>query len=205
MLPSSYAIDYQAAWSAAREQSALNIAIAFERCLPVIWRQAYLRTITHEPNLVRFRHRTFEYICDLYSQLEATGSVSYGQTIADRVIGVFGTSSRAQESRNGRRRKIELSEELEGTQRDDGHLMARSIGGGLDVNLFSQDRLLNRGWSFQGKIYRRMEKYCREREGTFCFSRPIYCDGSNVPRWLEFGVLKNDESLWVEVFDNVSI
>lgn len=24
----------------------------------------------------------------------------------------------------------------------------------------------------------------------------------NVPRWLEFGVLKNDETLWVEVFDN---
>lgn len=47
-----------------------------------------------------------------------------------------------------------------------------------------------------------MEKYCREQEGTFCFSRPIYCDGSNVPRWLEFGVLKSDGTLWVEVFDN---
>jgi len=151
---------------------------------------------------VRFRHRTFEYVCDLYSQLEETGSVPFDQTIADRVIGVFGMSSRAQECRNGRPTKIELSEELEGTQRDDGHFMARSIGGGLDVNLFSQNRLLNRGWSSQGKIYRRMEKYCREQEGTLCFSRPIYSDGSNVPRWLEFGVLKNDESLWVEVFDN---
>jgi len=205
MLPSRYAIDYQAALSAATELSAGNVAIAFEQCLPLLWRQAYLRTITHEPNLVRLRHRTFEYICDLYSQLEATGSVPYDQTITDRVIGVFGTSSRAQETRNRRRSKIELSEELEGTERDDGHFMARSIGGGLEVNLFSQDRLLNRGWSSQGKIYRRMEKYCREQEGTFCFSRPIYCDGSNVPCWLEFGVLKNNESLWVEVFDNVSI
>jgi|SRR5215469_7192035 len=205
MLPSRYAIDYQAALSAATELSAGNVAIAFEQCLPLLWRQAYLRTITHEPNLVRLRHRTFEYVCDLYSQLEATGSVPYDQTITDRVIGVFGTSSRAQETRNRRRSKIELSEELEGTERDDGHFMARSIGGGLEVNLFSQDRLLNRGWSSQGKIYRRMEKYCREQEGTFCFSRPIYCDGSNVPCWLEFGVLKNNESLWVEVFDNVSI
>jgi hypothetical protein len=47
-----------------------------------------------------------------------------------------------------------------------------------------------------------MEKYCREQEGTFCFSRPIYVDGSNIPRWLEFGVLKRDETVWVEVFDN---
>jgi hypothetical protein len=202
MLPSRYVIDYEAALSAARERSTGNIAIALHQGFPLIWRQAYLRTITHEPNLVRFRHRTFEYIFDLYSQLELTGSVPYDQTIRDRVIAVFGTSSRAQESRRGRRIKIELSEELEGTPRDDGHFMARSIGGGVDVNLFSQDRRLNRGWSSQGRIYRRMEKYCREQEGTFCFSRPIYNDGSNVPRWLEFGVLKDDESLWVEVFDN---
>ena len=126
----------------------------------------------------------------------------YDQTIADRVIGVFGMSSRAQDSRNVRRGRIELSEELEGARRDDGHFMARSIGGGLDANLFSQDRLLNRGWSSQGKVYRRMEKYCREQQGTFCFSRPSYVDGSNVPQWLEFGVLKSDETLWVEVFDN---
>jgi hypothetical protein len=80
-----------------------------------------------------------------------TGSVPYDQTVADRVIGVFGTSSSAEQKRNTRRVRIELSEELEGTARDDGHLMARSIGGGVDVNLFSQDRLLNRGWSSQGK------------------------------------------------------
>src|SRR5215472_13176922 len=205
MLPSNHVIDYQIALSAVKRRDCADMAPLLREQLPSMWREVYLSTITHEPNLVRFRRRTFEYICDLYSQLEATGSVPYDQTITDRVIGVFGTSSRAQETRNRRRSKIELSEELEGTERDDGHFMARSIGGGLEVNLFSQDRLLNRGWSSQGKIYRRMEKYCREQEGTFCFSRPIYCDGSNVPCWLEFGVLKNNESLWVEVFDNVSI
>lgn len=194
-------IDYVALLSSASGVGGTFTDLLSER-LSSLWRDAYFSTITHEPNLVRFRHRTFEYICDLYSQLEATGSVPYDQTIRDRVIGVFGTSSRAQKYRNRRRTKIELNGELEGTQRDDGHFMARSIGGGLDVNLFSQDRLLNRGWSSQGKIYRRMEKYCRDQEGTFCFSRPIYADGSNVPRWLEFGVLKTDETLWVEVFDN---
>jgi len=202
MLQSHYAIDYHALLSDAGKRRVPHLAPFFEERLPLVWRGVYIKTVSHEPNLVRFRHRTFEYICDLYSQLEVTGSVPFDQTIADRVIGVFGMSSRAQQSRAERRVRIALSEELEGTRRDDGHFMARSIGGGLDVNLFSQDRLLNRGWSSQGKVYRRMEKYCREQEGTFCFSRPIYADGSNVPRWLEFGVLKHDETLWVEVFDN---
>lgn len=202
MLPARYAIDYESALSAARPETTTSTMLLLQDRLPSLWRDVYLDTITHQPNLIRFRHRTFEYLCDLYSQLELTGSVPYDQTVADRVIGVFGTSSRAQEPRDARRTRIELSEELEGTQRDDGHFMARSIGGGLDVNLFSQNRLLNRGWSPQGKVYRRMEKYCREQQGSFCFSRPIYDDGSNVPRWLEFGVLKNDETLWVVVFDN---
>lgn len=110
MLPYRYAIDYNAALSAAT-QSAVNIAPALQNGLPVIWREAYLRTITHEPNLVRFRHVRIHL--RPYSQLELTGSVPYDQTIADRVIGVF-----PQKCRNGCRTKIELSEELEGTQRD---------------------------------------------------------------------------------------
>jgi hypothetical protein len=201
MLPSKFVIDYIALLSSESGECG-TLAVLLSERLPSFWRDAYLRTIRHEPNLVRFRQRSFEYLCDLYSQLEITGSVPYDQTVADRVIGVFGTSSSAEQKRNTRRVRIELSEELEGSARDDGHFMARSIGGGIDVNLFSQDRLLNRGWSSQGKLYRRMEKYCREQEGTFCFSRPIYTDGSNVPRWLEFGGLKSDETLWVEVFDN---
>lgn len=151
---------------------------------------------------MRFRHRTFEYICDVYSRLEMTGAVPYDQTIADRVIGVLGKSSRAQQDRDVRRIRIEPTDEFAGTERDDGHFMARCIGGGLDVNVFSQERRLNRGWSPQGKIYRHMENYCYQQPGTFCFSRPIYADGSSVPRWLEFGLLRNDETLWVEVFDN---
>jgi hypothetical protein len=47
----------------------------------------------------------------------------------------------------------------------------------------------------------------RFRHGTFeylcdMYSQLIYAGGSNVPRSLEFGVLKNDETLWVEVFDD---
>jgi len=37
---------------------------------------------------------------------------------------------------------------------------------------------------------------------TWRLSRPVYADGSIVQRWLEFGLLKADQTVWVEVFDN---
>jgi len=201
-LPSRYSIDYDAVLSEARAHGTANTELILQERLPSMWRDVYMKMATHEPNLVRIRCGTFEYICDVYSQLEMTGTVPYDQIIADRVIGVLGKSSRAQQDRDVRRTRIELAEEFAGTERDDGHFMAHCIGGGLDVNVFSQERRLNRGWSPQGKIYRQMENYCYQQPGTFCFSRPIYADGSSVPRWLEFGLLKADHTVWVELFDN---
>jgi hypothetical protein len=95
-----------------------------------------------------------------------------------------------------------VPEELAGTNRDKGHFIAHAIGGGTDLNIFSQDRETNRGISVQGKVYRQMEKYCFARPGTFCFARPVYADATSVPRWLEFGLIKEDGRLWVELFDN---
>jgi hypothetical protein len=117
---------------------------------------------------------------------------------------VIGTSARAEERRDASRSRgwVGATEEFLGTERDKGHFKAHCIGGGLDVNVFSQDRLPNRGWSSQGKRYRQMENYCYKQPRTFCFSHPIYADGSSIPRWLEFGLLMTDETLWVEVFEN---
>jgi 3' terminal RNA ribose 2'-O-methyltransferase Hen1 len=56
--------------------------------------------------------------------------------------------------------------------------------------------------TLQDLLTRQMETYCYEQPGTFCFSRPIYADGSSLPRWLEFGLLKTEQTLWVKVFDN---
>ena len=70
------------------------------------------------------------------------------------------------------------------------------------MNVFLQDRKLNRGLSEAGELYRDMEKYCLVNPGTFCFSRPVYADTTSVPRWLEFGLIKQDGSNWVEVFEN---
>src|ERR1035441_7538606 len=79
--------------------------------------------------------------------------------------------------------------------------IAHSIGGavdGVEMNVFVQRRDLNRGWSAEGKTYREMESYCSSRSGTFCFSRPIYLDGTARPSFVEFGLLKEDNKLWVE-------
>jgi len=203
-LPSQYAIDYEALLSVARAEGGTHLALYLRDQLPFKWRDLYIATVAHPTNIVRFPFRTFEYICDLYSGLEVTGEVPYDQTIEDRVVAVLGTSARAEEKRDASRSRVWVgpTEELLGTERDKGHYMAHCIGGGLDVNVFSQERRLNRGWSPQGKIYRQMETYCYEQPGTFCFSRPVYGDGSSIPRWLEFGLLKADQTLWVEVFDN---
>lgn len=134
-----------------------------------------------------------------------TGEVPYDQTVEDRVVAVLGNSATPSQPRDGTRVRGWLGDtgKLVAATRDKGHFVAHCIGGRLDVNVFSQDRKLNRGWSPQGRIYRQMERYCQEHLGTFCFSRPIYSDSSSVPRWLEFGLLKEDETLWVEVFENL--
>lgn len=54
-----------------------------------------------------------------------------------------------------------------------------------------------------GKIYRQMERYCAEHPGTFCFNRALYNDNSNRPFAIEFGLLKQDLSLWVQRFENI--
>ena len=204
LLPSRYAIDYESLMCAALAESGANLVLFLQEHLPLVWRDLYVKSVAREINFVRFRSGTFEYICDLYSQLELTGEVPYDQTVEDRVVAVLGTSARAEQGREASRIQdwAAPTDELIGMERDRGHFMAHCIGGGLDVNVFSQERHLNRGWSSQGKIYRQMETYCSERSGTFCFSRPIYTDGSRIPRWLEFGVLRTDQTLWVEVFDN---
>lgn len=202
--PSKQALDYQSLWLAAPTEGRAGIEQFLKDTLPVLWRETYVKTITHQPNLVGIRAGKFEYICDIYSDLEAKGEVAFDQTIQDRVVAVFGMSGGGMAGNARRlRRWIDASENLAVTERDHGHLIARCIGGySLGINVFSQDRKMNRGQSEQGKVYRKMESYCLQCPGTFCFSRPIYADGSSVPRWLEFGLLREDQTLWVELFEN---
>jgi hypothetical protein len=46
-----------------------------------------------------------------------------------------------------------------------------------------------------------MERYCRERPGTFYFIRPIYLDDSDRPAYFDIGI-KMPDKMWVERFRN---
>jgi hypothetical protein len=161
--------DYKDLLSTARVESGTNITSFLHAHLPSTWRDLYVAAIARPTNIVRFRSGSFEYLYDLYSELEASGEVPYDQTVENRVVAVFGTSASADKSLGPRRTRgwLGMGEDLLGANRDKGHFIAHSIGGRFDVNVFSQDRDLNRGWSAQGKLYRQMERYCQEHPGTF--------------------------------------
>jgi hypothetical protein len=73
---------------------------------------------------------------------------------------------------------------------------------GLEINPFSQARALNRGWSDEGKLFRRMEQHCAAQPGTFCYFRPRYNDHLACPASVEFGVLLPEGKLWAKEFQN---
>ena len=85
---------------------------------------------------------------------------------------------------------------------DKGHFLGHASGGILDINLFPQRRELNRGWSAEGKRFRRMERHVAEHPGTFFYHRAIYDDDTWIPEHLEYGVLRGDNEWWIEKFAN---
>ncbi len=200
----SHAINYSSLCRSARAETVQALVLFLRENLPARWIEAYSASTSHPINVVKLKRGTFEYFYDLYSGLESLGEVSFDQRLRDRVIGVLGTSAPRRGPRRGslQNGSLDLPEELVHSPRDKGHFIAHSIGGGLDVNVFLQDRNLNRGLSAAGKLYRAMEKYCLMNPGTFCFSRPTYVDTTSVPRWLEFGLIKEDGSPWIEIFEN---
>ena len=203
-LPSRYRIDYRRLRWAASAGSVWDLIAHLRSRFPAQWQRVYAATASDAPNIAQVEYGTFDYICDSYSSTEALGEVAFDQRVRDRVVGVLGISLPMRGRRRGSMPKgwVEHPEEIDSSGRDKGHFIAHAIGGGLDMNVFSQARDLNRGISEQGKVYRLMERYCYENPGTFCFSRPVYEDATSVPRWLEFGLLREDGSLWVEVFEN---
>jgi hypothetical protein len=203
-LPPQSRIDYRRLGRSARAGSIYELVADLRLRLPTLWQRAYTAAASHTPNIVHAEYGTFDYICDSYSEMEALGEVAFDQRVRDRVVGVLGISLPMRGRRRGSLPKgwVEHPEEVDSSGRDKGHFIAHAIGGGLDMNVFSQARDLNRGLSEQGKVYRLMERYCYDNAGTFSFSRPVYDDATSIPRWVEFGLLRDDGSLWVEVFEN---
>ncbi len=203
-LPPQSRIDYRRLRRSAIAGSIYELIADLRLRLPALWQRVYTAAALHTPNIIHVEYGTFDYICDSYSGMEALGEVAIDQRVRDRVVGVLGISLPMRGRRRGSLPKdwVEHPEECDSSGRDKGHFIAHAIGGGLDMNVFSQPRALNRGISEQGKVYRLMERCCYDNAGTFCFSRPVYDDATSIPQWVEFGLLRDDGSLWVEVFEN---
>ena len=201
-------LDYDKLFSRMPEGDLASAAVEFASTTLIHeWMAEYKLMTPHATNIVRVALETFTYVYDLYSELEAMGEVPYSKDIEDRLVAAFGTSKPPAYAREAGRLRgwIGPTEEFLGAGRDKGHFIAHSIGGHIDrfeINLFSQSRRANRGWSVGGKRYRRMEKYCAANPGTFCFTRPLYGDQTSKPSGLEFGILRPDRTLWAERFDN---
>lgn len=164
--------------------------------MPYQWFEAYKSACSHEVNVNRFWHKSFEYIFDECSSTETEA----------RLVAVAGVSvpSQIKRTKDDSRLKgwLGKTEKIFGLDWDKGHFIAHSIGGavdGVEANVFPQKRAINRG---QEGMFRKMEDHCKMHPGTFCFNRPIYNDPSARPAFYEFGVLKNAEELRVELFDN---
>jgi len=161
------------------------------------WLVAYDGMCRHAPNVLAFDDHGFTFLFDLASPGD--------QNVADRLVAAYGLSSAATAQRDAVRIRGFLGGGIDIPGKgiyDKGHALAHAIGGGLDANLFPQRPALNRGRSKEGRLYRRMETYAGSHPGRFVYSRLIYDDESWVPCALEYGVQRDDGTLWVERFDN---
>ena len=174
---------------------------------PLLWEEVYKMQSNRITDLCRIKNGSFEYIFDDYATLERKGIVPINTINESRVIAAFGLSKFQDKYRDDYRLRnwIGKTNYLFGDSWDKGHLIAHSIGGSVDgseLNVFIQRRDLNRGWSYDGRRYRKMEEYCLKHIGTFCFNRPMYLDQTSKPAFIEFGILKSNRELWVDIFDN---
>ena len=183
-----------------------ELGLFLQKQLIKIWINEYEAQCMRLTDIGSMYNGSFEYIYDDCESLVRKG-VIHDDTIDSRMVAVTGTSSPKTSKRDDYRLKgwLGKTETVFGKEWDKGHFIAHSIGGAIDsieINAFPQNRALNRGWSDEGKIFRKMETYCFEHPGTFCFIRPIYNDQTYRPIYLEFAVLKNDKNLWTETFNN---
>jgi len=198
----AWSIDYAALLAEGRAET-LEAAIAWLlEELPYAWYAAYKGAVGRSVDVQRIDRGAFHYLYDMYpgTNEEPTGAEA-------RTVAAIGRSSPRDGARDDSRLRgwVAPTETAFGDEWDKGHFIAHSIGGAVDraeINVFVQRRALNRGWSDEGKVFRKMEDYCAANAGTLFFSRPIYLDQRARPAFLEVGVLRGSTDLWVETFDN---
>lgn len=184
-----------------------EVVTLLTKSLPFFWIEFYKKDNCRITDICIITHGTFEFIYDDIDSLIDREIIPEDSKNASRIVAVFGRSSPKRKKRDDYRLRgwVGPTEKIYGKTWDKGHFIAHSIGGAVDqmeLNVFKQKRELNRGWSSDGKLYRKMEEYCFKNPDIFCFSRPIYTNQSDKPSFLEFGLLKQNKELWVELFNN---
>lgn len=200
-------MDYQSILAEAQTLGIVDIPAFLGEKLMWRWIADYKEATPRATNILTVQPDAFFYVFDFVTELEINGVLEAGPVREDRLVGGYGRSTGIVGERGTSRLRgwVGPTEKYLGPGRDKGHVFGRALGGrvdGLEINLFSQARALNRGWSAEGKRFRKMEQYCAAHPGTFCWFRPRYNDLLSCPVTVEFGVLLPEGELWVEEFLN---
>jgi hypothetical protein len=177
---------------------------ALKEEVPYAWAERYARLTPHATNLLWVGAEGFDYLFDEPASLVAAGTITAAQAVQDRLVGAHGLSRSEKGDRETTASRLagaprgpaEVMEEGRSSY-DRGHVMAHSIGGGLDINLVPQLGSVNR----RG-LWRRMERYCQQNQGSYVFCGLVYFGLSGHPAFIEYGVLRQDLMLWLNVFRN---
>lgn len=146
----------------------------------------------------------FQYVIDQTTPWE-TPEFPASTLPQDRVVVAFGISTAPADQGD---RKI-LRKYWEhaylynrfGARYNKGHLIARSMGGPIDCNIFPQLECVNLGHKGYGG-FREMERYVAAHPGIFVFARPVYGDFSDCPFALEYGYCDDSLQFVTETFPN---
>jgi hypothetical protein len=191
---SEYAIDYSAILGAYAVPE-IKLESLAEKELSEAWIDSYYQQSPLTPSILSITLEDFTFLWD---------------ETYERVVVVFGVSSHNLQSTRRIRDKSRIAYYYRNfirryqrdTATDTGHFIAHSFGGGLDMNLFPQKRDVNRGYSPEGIIYRKMERSVLINPGSFLFSRPLYYDETWRPLYLEYGIQLPGNAPSIRIFTN---
>jgi hypothetical protein len=170
------------------------------------WTHEYAKAFPKHGEITLQNFQGFAFLIDhVWPWLEETDVNK--ELPVTRVISFFGISNTNIDAENIKRRRqgwgpTNYIFSSYGGAYDKGHFIAHGFGGPVDVNIFPQRRDINRGWSEEGKRYRKMESFVAANLGTLVFSRPLFNDLTECPELLEYGYFDKELNLQVETFPN---